>query len=205
MVKRVTLIGLLVWLVAACGSNNATVKDSWVAPGVTTLDFQKVAVVMVDDDVSTRRVAEDAMVQRFRERGMQAVPSYELGLAPDTLVDSNAVAEALKAQGFDGVLVMRIIGSKQETNYMPGAYPDSYYSFGPYWGTAYGSTGYVETDTYTTLETNLYSLNDSKLVWAAQTEVVDAENVKELVDETASAAGKKLQEQGLMPANEAGM
>jgi hypothetical protein len=197
----VVAVGLVIGLGAACGGgSSATVKDTWVAPGVTTLDFEKVAVVMVDKDESTTRIAEDAMVKRFRERGIQAVPSYQLAIAPDAMQDAGAVTQALRDQGFDGVLVMRIVGTRAESTYVPGSYPDYYYGFGPYYSGAWGSPGYVDTDTYTTLETNLYSLETDQLVWAAQSEAVDVENVKELVEQVASAAGKKLQEQGLMPA-----
>jgi hypothetical protein len=197
------LVVLVIGILSACGGgSNATVKETWTAPGVTRLDFRKVAVVMVDKDESTSRIAEDAMVNRFRERGITAVPSYNLAIPAAAMKDGDAVKEALRAQGFDGVLVMRIVGSRTEEDYYAGSYYGS--SFGPYWGSAWASPGYVETDTYTTLETNLYSLEDDQLMWAAQSEVRDPENVRDLVEQVASAAGKKLQEQGLMPASETG-
>jgi hypothetical protein len=188
------MVGLLL---AACAGGSVQVKDVWTAPGTTRISFQKVAVFMADDDQTTRRVAEDALAARL-SRTTTAVPGYQISLPPGARGDQ--IAQALTAQGFDGAVVMRIVGSKQKTEVVPTPLADPYFGFSPYWDLAWGAPGYVETDTYTTVETNVYALTNAQqnLIWSSRSEAIDVADTKDLVDEVAAANGDKMREEGLL-------
>jgi hypothetical protein len=59
--------------------------------------------------------------------------------------------------------------------------------------------GYFETGTTLRLETNLYSLATSGLVWTGQSETIDPESIPDARASMTAAVAKKLKEENLSP------
>ncbi len=59
--------------------------------------------------------------------------------------------------------------------------------------------GYFETGTTLRLETNLYSLATSGLVWTGQSETIDPESIPDARASMTAAVAKKLKEEKLIP------
>jgi hypothetical protein len=192
---------LVVILFAACmaGCASTTIKDTWKDPSVSpeSMQFKKVLVVAMLPEAS-RRVAEDEMVRHVRT---QAVPSYTL-ISSEELKDVDAAKRKVKEQGFDGAIIMRMVGQEQRVSYVPGSYPGYYGSFYGYYGYA-GSLaydpGYVTTDTIVNLETNVYSLREDKLLWSGLSETFNPKNLTTMIDGVASATARQLEKEGLLP------
>jgi hypothetical protein len=89
------------------------------------------------------------------------------------LRDRNKAKAWVKQEGFDGAVIMRPVAVDKETSYVPGqAYvvPSHYGSMWGYWGTGWGyayDPGYVKQDQIVSVEGNVYSVADDKLVWPA--------------------------------------
>jgi hypothetical protein len=192
----VTLIALLT-LMACTGT---TIKDSWLDPSVTSSQhFKKIAVAVMSQDPMIRRTAEDTLVAKIKRA--QAVPMYTL--IPESEEEDPARVKArLQEAGVDGVVVMRMIGADKQTTWVPGQYPQPYYGFGGYWGYAHPmaySPGYLQTDTIVQVETNVYSLADDKLVYAARSETFNPTSAASMVREIANAIAGDLKKRGLSP------
>jgi len=161
--------------------------------------FKKIAVVVMAPDPMIQRTGEDTIVARITRS--QAVPSYAL-LSESDAKDPDLVKRRLQAAGVDGVVVMRLIGSDKQTTWVPGQYPQSYYGFGGYWGythpAAY-SPGYLQTDTIVQVETNVYALDNGKLVYAARSETFNPTSAAGMVREIADAIAADLKKRGLLP------
>jgi hypothetical protein len=170
-------------LLGACASNTEVVS-SWKDPSAPPRHFNKVLAVFMSKDATLRRNAEDELAGKLEH----AVPSYTV--VPDSILTDRAKAKdwVLK-EGYDGVVVMRPLGVDQETTYVPGqpyVVPAAYGSMWRYWGTAWGyaySPGYVEKDQVVSMESNVYSVADGRLVWASRTKTYNPESVRQLVDE----------------------
>ncbi|MGH9867849.1 MAG: hypothetical protein ACREAA_06770 [Candidatus Polarisedimenticolia bacterium] len=198
--------GLVVILAAACMTGCATtVKDTWKDPTVSqqSMQFKKVLVMAMMPDEASRRIAEDEMVSRLR---MPAVASYTM-LSDADLKNVEAANRKFKEEGFDGAIIMRMLGEEEQVSYEPGSYPGYYNSFYGYYGyarrVAY-APAYLETDVIVYVETNIYSLEEDKLLWSGLSQTYNPKNQTELLDDVVGATIHKLQKQGLIPKEKGG-
>ena len=187
-----TMAVAAVFVLAACGST--TLTDVWKAPDTARLQFKKVAVVAISQDITWRRTIEDELVRRITD--VQAVASYRF-FADGEPRDWEAARERLKAAGFDGLVTFRLAGVDKQQTYVP-----PFRGAGGYWGYAWGpavySPGYTVTDTLVQVETLVYELGDDKLVWASRSRSFNPANAKDLVNEVVDAVRDEMKKEGLI-------
>jgi hypothetical protein len=183
-------------LLAGCASNNTEIENSWKEPGITPRRFNKVLAVYITKDLGLRQAAEDQLARKLGN----AVPAYTV--FPDSLLADRTKAKAwVKQAGFDGAVVLRPVSVDQETTYTPGqAYvvPAPYGSMWGYWGTGWDyayDPGRVEKDQVFSVEGNVYSVADDKLIWASRTRTYNPESVKQLVKEIVDATISEMKRQ----------
>lgn len=217
--SRIGLAAIALLSFAAC--NSVKVTDVWVAPDVTKLHFKKVLAIAAIQEDGLRHVFEDALCTAMPK--VQAIPSYQFIPAGD-IRDVAKVSSELKAAKFDGVVVLRILGDRKETNVTttmdyPGygygvpygayggyGYPSAYRSFGGYYGGyAMGPYGYGGSSTTTvthdqifSVEANIYEFPGEKLVWTGVTESTSPEDINKMVQDVATAVRKELLKQKLI-------
>jgi hypothetical protein len=174
-------------VLAACATT--AIVSTWKKPGLSTISFQNIVVVAGASDPSTRRKAEDRLVQRLR---IPAVASYTLTAAGP--VDQE-LRGLVRKGNFDGAIVVRVIAVEKESVWVPGT------SSGPYYGQLgwpMSDRGYMATDTYVRVETNVFRLPDEELLWAASSKTVNPTGLNEVIDETIDAVAAELKKQGLI-------
>jgi len=198
MPKKIFGILAVVVMIGLAGCTTA-LKESWLDPSVTSeLHFKKVVVAVLSPNVTVRRTAEDALVAQIKRT--EAVPSYSL-FSESEMKDRDRVKARLLEAGIDGAVVMRLIGVNQQTTWVPGNYPPSYYNMSGYWGyanTAVYDPGYLRTDTIAQMETNIYSVADEKLIYAARSETFNPGDAVTLVNEIAKAVAADLKKRGVL-------
>jgi len=177
-------------LLASCSATG--VAESWIEPSVHSMGgFKKVFVAYVGRDPSVQRVAEDAMAAHIHSA--EVARCYES--FPEALgMEPARVKTELVARGFDAAVVMRVSGVKQELSFTPSSYPANYRSFGGYWG----DPGTLRTDEVVNVETNLYSLTEDKLLYAARSETFNPNSTAKMVDEIAAAIADDLESKGVL-------
>ena len=218
-----TLAAISLFTLVACSSYKVT--DVWVAPDVTKLHFKKVLAIAAIKEDGLRHVFEDALVASMP--GVMAIPGYQFIPSGD-LQDVKKVTAELKTAGFDGVVVVRPLDKRQETNVTttmdypyagaygvgygayPGyGYPSAYRSFGGYYGGYASPYGYgyggsttttVTTENIVTVEANIYEFPGEKLVWSGVTETTSPGNIEGLVQEVAAAVRSELVKMKLIDA-----
>lgn len=155
---------------------------------------------------------ESEVAKGFNQRGVTATAASDMfqpgqydkdgdGKVDDPAFRSKAVAK-LQELGFDGVMVITVKDVTKEERYVPGTVtyqPRSYYSggwydtwnrgygygYGGYWNTGYDrveTPGYTATDVNAYLETNVYSLSDDGLAWAAQTNTINPQTLQDAAE-----------------------
>lgn len=199
-VLPLALVGLAL---AACAGPQTSVELAWTAPNAQSMQLHRVVTLFVSRDVALRRPAEDQLARELAMRGVEATPAYQL-LTRDDLRNLNAAKAKLRAQGYDGVVTMRMVGREQTLNYVPPSFDaywtwaspyfawPGYYAAGPY------SPGYVYTTTIVRMETEAYSLADDKLVWAALSKTTDPDNARELIHDVTKTVATHLTDEGLV-------
>jgi len=141
----------------------------------------KVMVIGVAKNPLNRRLFEDEFVLQLKSHGADAIASYTV--LTDKLQDNQEAIEIkVKELGADSVLITRLVSRRTVQSYVPGIahYPPPYYGTWPdYYGYGYRylySPGYIATDEYAVIETNLYETVTDKLIWAASSETLMTES-----------------------------
>jgi hypothetical protein len=172
----------------AAGCSSTQITDTWTDPSAQGKPMSKVAVLAMTPDEGIRRMAEDEAAKAVKNA--QVVPSYQ-ALAGVDLSDKAAVQAKLAEQGFQGLLVMRLAGVEEQVSAAPlDAYYDDAY------GMAYGP--YAEVDTVVRMVSNLYSVDQGKLIWSGASETFDPASVRQMVDDVARAVAKTLEKNGIL-------
>lgn len=169
-IKTIFPAAVALLLLAACSSTR--IVNTWRDPSVTvnTAKINKFLVAALLRNETVRRQVEDQMASEVPGK---AVQSYkEFGLKELKESDDNYNAK-LKADGFDGIVMMRIASIDSSTRFVQGGYPEYPWYYGGwrrFWGVSW--TGYYEPSYYTTdkiynIEITVYSLKNDKLIWSA--------------------------------------
>ena len=186
-------------LLLGCGSSTRIVQ-SWRDPEVSVQQgsVKKILVIAMVRDEATRRIAEDELSAQFQGRG---ISSYGyLGPLPQQ-IETGPFVERLRNDGFDAMMIMRLVDVTKEQTYVPGSYPTYYASPYGYYGHAYplySDPGYVRTDMSYRVETNFYSVAREKLVWSGVTTSLNPDDISLTLAEIMRAIKEKMVHEGFL-------
>ena len=206
MSTRRTLTAALASLALASSAYAGTkIKESWADAQFGKMKFKNVLAIVATKDASLRRTAEDEICKNIVKtactRGYTILPESDAG-------DREKAIAAIKAGGFDGVILLRALGGDGGMTREAGAArPQYYYTFATYYSGWYGSwgvpyvaanTSYTKTQTFISVETNIYDMTTDKLVWGGSTETKNPDSARELIKDVTKAVRKDLQAKGLV-------
>lgn len=182
-------------LVVAAGCSTASIESRWRAPNAPELT--NVVTLSPAPDGVRRRSIEDRLAHQLAQEGVRAVPGYTV-LTEQDRNDRNAMIAKLKADGFDGIVTMRLVDAHQRLAYYPAF--DMYwgYAWGPYWG-----GGAVVPETVVRIEVNAYSLPTEQLVWSALSRSVDPNSSAQAIRDVSKVVSSRLARDRVIGAQEA--
>lgn len=173
-----TIVMATLTLSSAC-FHSTQLAATWSDPTAQQVHFHKTVTVFVTKDEAMRRSIEEQLAGRFAG----GVPSYTIirTIEPD---DHGAILDQLRGTGFDGAVIMRVIDVSTRVSYLAGSYwYATPHSFNGYWNAAWAypfDPTYVSTDRIVSVETQVYSLNDDKLIFAARSETTNPASARKL-------------------------
>ncbi|MEI6680744.1 MAG: hypothetical protein WCL21_19200 [Mariniphaga sp.] len=183
--------------ILAAGCSSTSIINSWRAPGATLTpeQYKKVLVVVLAKDETARKVAEDKIVSNHK--ALHA--SYPVFTIKQLGQDTLKVKNTIKEQGYDAIVVMRLITTKAKSTYVVGSHNQAYQQNGIYY---FGD--YLNSSTYATgmqfiVSTNVWSLKDDKLLWSGVTESTDPKKIDNLVNAVAKEVVYKMTQDGFIP------
>ncbi len=199
--KIKTLIPLcFIGLMFAC-SPATKLEKSWADPSFNSSmkPFTKVLVIAPLRDQNSQRIAEDKIVLKLK-KGVVGVQSYQYLQPADTA--QGLVQSKLLKDGFDGIILMHLTTVEKSTSYTQGTYYGGYYGYrgygyGGYYGGGY-SPGYYSEDKTFLVETNFYSVKESKLLWSGTTSTLNPTSLNETLDQIIYSIQYELQKKGLI-------
>jgi hypothetical protein len=185
-------------VLAACAPTTE-VLNSWADPSAGQVRFKKMLNVCACKDEAMRRTVEDQLTKRITG----STPSYTV-LSETDLQDRESAKAKVKAGGYDGAVVMVLVSVDRTQTYVPGSayavpapYTSMYGGWGYGWSTYY-DPGYVDTDQLVDFNTNVYRVQDEKLIWASRTQTTDPTSVGSMVDEIISANISEMKRQKVL-------
>ena len=196
--KGIMLFLSLMILLAGCGPSTK-IEKSWTEPSLLNAPikpFEKALVVGLLKDESTRRIAEDKMVAAMKAK---AVQSYLYLQAGDSKDNADEITARLKKDGFDGIVIMRLADMEKSMSYVPGTSYGGWYGYYSYAAPMHYSPGYYTEDKTYYVETNVYSLENDKLLWSGMTSTLNPGKTDKMIDDVISTIKTKMQEEKLIP------
>ncbi len=192
---------MAVLFAASCSSTKIT--SSWREPDkmVNINNLNKILVVALLKDETNSRKAEDQMAGYLDGKG---VVSYNYFKSKFDKTNEEAIHKKIKADGFEGAITMRLVDMEQEKIYTPSnakEYPFYYRSFSGYYHRSfnyYSNPGYYTTTKIYTVEVNVYSIKEDKIIWTGLTETTDPEGVKKMTEEIAEVVYKRMKKEGFV-------
>jgi hypothetical protein len=199
--KKYLFSVVIISIIFSCSTTHIT--SSWREPEkqITVDQLNKVLVVALFKNETSRHKAEDEMVSYLSGKG---VVSYDYLDDNFNKQNEEGIRDKIKADGFDGAITMRLLDVEKDKGYSPGvinSYPSYYRSFsGYYYQTLpfYSNPGYYfSTKTYT-VETNVYSIKEDKIIWTALTETTNPKGVDKMMDEISKVVYKRMIKEGFV-------
>jgi hypothetical protein len=183
------------------------IVSSWKDPATTISGNQidKILFIALVKDESYRRVVEDKLVALSNGKGVASYTFVKGGNLTKT--DKAGITQRLKADGTDLIVIMRLLDVKEETRYIPGSGMNGYGGmpgYGGYWGgysyaaPMYYTPGYYTTDKKYLVETNVYSVEQDKLLWSGTTSSMNPSNIETTTAEIVDAVIEKMKKEGFL-------
>jgi hypothetical protein len=189
---------LVILLAASCSSTK--IVSSWRDPDVTvnTAEINKFMVAALLKNQSVRRKVEDDMASYYPGKAVQSYKEFGEGEMKDS---DDVYNQKLKSEGFDGVVIMRLLQVNKQTHYVPGSYPAYYMTWRGYYRIAWPafySPGYYTTDKTYNVEVNVYSSKRNKLIWSATTSTMNPNGNEELFAKVIKTIKDKMDKEGFL-------
>ena len=195
LVAVVMLFGL-----TAC--TGTRLSGVWRDPDYTAGPFHQVAVFVLGADPAVQRLAEDEVVRRLpmSTRGMSGsgiVPDAERG-------DIDKARARLRAGGFDGVLIARLVSVEGPRPWASGSLqqvPVSYRTLSNYYVSSNEETvqqSSLLSPTVVRLQMNLYAVTSEALVWSASSRTYNPQATRDIAGDVGKIAVEELQKAGIL-------
>jgi hypothetical protein len=172
---RPCIIFLLISQLIFAGCSSTRIISSWRDEAYVSGQIKKPMVLAIVEKSTVRAQIEDEFVLKLSTLGIDALQSYK-SLPDLNGLNADIIKGKLSEKGRDSVLVLRLTKSKKETIIVPNSTSNStpansnfrsYYSSGLM---ASSTSAYSVDLKVHTLESNLYAVQNDKLVWSAVTE-----------------------------------
>jgi hypothetical protein len=134
----------------------------------------------------------------------KGVASYNYLDAGTSTKNEQAIRDKIRDDGFDGAVTIRLIDVDKEQVYTPGiisTYPAYYRNFSGYYYRSwsnYSTPGFYSTTKTYTVETNVYSIKEDKIIWTGITATTDPGGVEKLTEEVTRVVYRKMLKEGFI-------
>ena len=190
--KLIPLLALMFSITLASCSNTKFTKQ-WIDEDFDGEPYDDILVLAVADKMGNRKDTEDYIVAKLDEAGINAMQSYDI-LPKTETIDAEAVEKAIDGLQLDAVIVMYATGVTEEEYYKPArrfgvysgygyghAHYGSFYNYYPHAINYVYIPGYDNTHYVVTLETTLFDLNTTKMVWSGQSNTFAPDSVDDVI------------------------
>ena len=214
--RKYFAIAALAMLVLASCSSGIKMTSSWKDKGnsTSTAHINKILVIGLFGEKSRalRQQMEDQMANNLKKLGYSAVTSYS-AYGPKAFVNISEdhamrIVDSSYAGNYDGVIVVSIIDKNSTKSYVPG-----YYSASPYYGYGWGyspfyspfyrpfgsyQSGYYKTNNRYQFETNFYDVNNKRMLYSGQSDVVNPSSPNTLAIDYSRILLKDMRKQNVL-------
>ncbi|REE07728.1 MULTISPECIES: hypothetical protein [Winogradskyella] len=207
---KATIYVIIILILVSCSSVKMT--DTWVDKELIISKPKKVLVVGLTDNLTARKIFEEQLKTKLKNRGIEAIESYNVFKPTFTSLkqteeDIQNEIVKLTNDGFDAILISAVKGVDEKESYSGDKYIVDYYwrGFGLYYflyQDVYLTEGYYEKYKVYHIESSLYNLktkDEKSLVWVASYDLVDPKKINSSVSKYVKAIINALEKEQIIP------
>lgn len=191
----------ILFILSSC--NSTRMISTWREPNkeISLNKLNKVLVVALFQNETTRRKVEDQLVGYFNGKGVTAYDYLDKSISE---TNEEAIRDKIKNDGFDGAITMRLLDVDKEKSYTRSniaLYPSYYNNFSGYYyrnWPYYFDSGYYLTTKIFTVETNVFSIKEDKIIWTGITKTTDPSGVVTMTEEIAKEVFNQMLKEGFI-------
>jgi hypothetical protein len=175
---RTLAVALLptVLLMSCLTARPTEVTTLWREPTTPAIRFTKSLAIFTGEDSTLRRQIEN----RIAGRVQGTVPSHRL-IPIEQLTDTQAVRAVVEREGYDGVIVMQLVGVEQRTADSTHALYPPTESLWEYLRRTPRAAFRPGREIAITMESSVYAVKDGKLVWVGRSTSFNPLSTRDLV------------------------
>jgi len=191
------LLAFLTALLSACSATKLT--SVWQDPSYAGGSFKKLMIIGLGVNPGARAEFEDTVADALAKHGVMGVGSS--GYFSDmNQMTREAVRGWVERDGYQGVLVTRLVSARQTQYVHPPQYTDLWGYWG-YYGTAV-TPGYVVDQTTLFIDTDLFDAATGQVVYTAESKSFDPNSRNQVINELTKLLVSDLTKRGLLPPRE---
>ena len=193
MKSEVKYTFVLIYSIVLSSCANTKFTKQWVDEDFNEEPYDDILVLVVADKMGNRQDAENYIVKKLGESGVNAMQSYDI-LPKTKTIDADTVDKAIDGLQLDAVIVMYATGITEEEYFIPtrrfGVYSGygyghahygSFYNYYPHAVNYVYIPGYDNTHYVVALESSLFDLDTGKMVWSGQSNTFAPESVDDVI------------------------
>ncbi len=194
MNKSYTYLLFIVGLLYSCTSSELV--ENWKNPDIGTFEAQKVLVIGITQNDNNRKVFEKKLASELKKNGVTAIMSLDFfektfTTTPKTEAELMALEEQLTNQGFDAILLSKVVGVEDKVTVVKAyrnldktfnSFKQDYYENQE----IYHDEDYYEEYQVFHAESSLYCIcpeKERELIWKGSIDITEPENTKKAVSD----------------------
>lgn len=206
--KKIGIVsGLLVFIMAACAPSSK-ITSTWKNDKQSGKSYSSVFIAVLTGNTITKSIVENEFDKALFNKNIPSIKSID-EFPPKFTIDSipkNEIMKRVKEKGSESILTISILKKATESRYISGVYSpgmrwgyyNNFWGYYSYWYPyVYSPDYYVNEEVYY-METNLYDINSEELIWSAQSQTYDMDNLRSFAKEFAVSAVDKLMNDGIL-------
>jgi hypothetical protein len=183
--------------VAFAGCSSTRLSSSWSDPQFTGRSFQKLLIIGLGASEGGRAEFENSVADALLAHGVTGVSSTGY-FASAAEMTRDAVAAWARRDGYQGVLVARIVDVQREQRVVVPTYTDLWGYWG-YYGRVMTAPGYVEERTTLLIDIDLFDAATGRVVYSAQSKTSNPSSRAKVIRELTALIVDELSKRGLLP------
>jgi hypothetical protein len=225
--KKIYLLLFLPLFLVSCVPQ-VELTSSWTNKTATPKKMPRVMVMALGKNLNNRQAAENYLVTELNKTGTVAIASLDIFKPNVQKYDSVTMVNMLREKGIDMLLTNAVVDVKETQRYVPGTteyvpvtngmpangmyynggynnYYNGYYNYYNNMNTYYYTTyetrenpGYTVTDVNVIIESNLYDVATTELLWMGQSTAYTKEPTESLFEAFAKAVVGNINKNGLL-------
>ena len=195
--RKITYLVTAILLLTFTACATTKLAGSWQDESLTGKKFKNILIIGAAKQPDIRQLFEDEFARQLNAQNVKTISSYKT-ISADNMLDRSTISAQISELGVDAVLVTRPVGLKKKREVSAGStyrVPYAYYNqMHEYYrkGFESGESSPLTTHKVVSLETNIYSAESEKLVWATTSDIQMQDKVERLTKDFIRAVVNKL-------------